>query len=190
MQINDVTISGLTTSIYYSGLPMATRDWEISDRDFKRADTLAATPMGSGHDNFLNGVVVHFYVKATNKWWTEMQRYHFIDFVSSQSTMHRLTKFDLDDFYNEYVDPRIIEIMKELQQKANEGGKEEQLKLLYSNPAGAQLGAYMVTNYRQLKTIYKQRRNHRLPEWHVFCDWVETLPMAHLITGKVDGEKK
>ena len=45
--------------------------------------------------------------------WVEAERYRFLEFVSSQSTMHRITKFDLDKCYNEYVDPRIIEIMKE-----------------------------------------------------------------------------
>jgi hypothetical protein len=41
----------------------------------------------------------------------------------------------------------------------------------------------MTTNYRQLKTIYKQRRTHTLPEWQAFCDWIETLPYADMITG-------
>ena len=42
----------------------------------------------------------------------------------------------------------------------------------------------MITNYRELKQIYHQRKNHRLDEWRVFCNWVETLPMSELITGK------
>jgi len=45
--------------------------------------------------------------------WVEAERYRFLEFVSSQSTMHRITKFDLNKCYNEYVDPRVIEIMKE-----------------------------------------------------------------------------
>jgi hypothetical protein len=51
------------------------------------------------------------------------------------------------------------------------------LNLLYNIPVGFRLTAGMTTNYRQLKTIYQQRRNHRLPEWQEFCDWVETLPL-------------
>ena len=47
-----------------------------------------------------------------------------------------------------------------------------------TNPCGFKLTAGMTTNYRQLKTIYAQRRTHRLPEWREFCAWVETLPMA------------
>ena len=56
--------------------------------------------------------------------------------------------------------------------------------LLYNLPAGFEITAGMTTNYRALKNIYSQRRTHRLPDWHVFCDWVETLPLSQLITGK------
>ena len=48
------------------------------------------------------------------------------------------------------------------------------------------LTASMTTNYRQLKTIYAQRRHHRLPEWQAFCDWIETLPYANLIIGNTN----
>ena len=161
-----------------------------------------SVPAGSGHDNFLNGVIVQFDLTFTNKAWVEAERYHFLDFVSSQSTMHRITKFDLDHAYIEYTDPRIIEIMKEKTKEYNElqddikrlheEGKdtrtlmtvasEKYLEILYSNPAGFKLTARMTTNYRQLKTIYAQRKNHRLPEWRAFCEWIETLPNADFIT--------
>ena len=61
--------------------------------------------------------------------------------------------------------------------------EEMYLEILYSNPAGFRLHARMTTNYRQLKTIYQQRRTHRLPEWRAFCDWIETLPHAEFIIG-------
>ena len=116
--------------------------------------------------------------------------------------MHRITKFNLDDAYISYTDPRIIEIMKEKTKEYNDlqedikkliaEGKDvstltdlsnqKYLEILYSNPAGFKLTARMTTNYRQLKTIYFQRRTHRLPEWHAFCEWIETLPYADFIT--------
>ena len=91
----------------------------------------------------------------------------------------------------EYVDKRMIEIMKEKVEEYNntedpEEKKIKYLEVLYSNPCGFKLTAGMTTNYRQLKTIYKQRRTHRLPEWQAFCDWCETLPYSELITGKKD----
>ena len=60
----------------------------------------------------LNGIIVQFDLTFTNKAWVEAERYHFLDFISSQSTMHRITKFNLDEVYISYTDPRIIEIMK------------------------------------------------------------------------------
>jgi hypothetical protein len=56
--------------------------------------------------------------------------------------------------------------------------KQKYLEILYTNPAGFELTARMTTNYRCLKNIYAQRKNHRLPEWREFCAWVETLPYA------------
>ena len=151
----------------------------------------------------MNGIIVQFDLTFTNKAWVEAERYHFLDFVSSQSTMHRITKFDLDEVYISYVDPRIVEIMKEKVKDYNdlqadikrlkaEGkdtttlndvAKDKYLQILYSNPAGFRLTARMTTNYRQLKTIYFQRRDHRLPEWRAFCKWIETLPYSEFIIG-------
>ena len=106
--------------------------------------------------------------------------------------MHRITNFDLDSSYSPYTDKAIIEIMKDKVDEYNslrkngagdETLKEKYLEILYSNPAGFMLTAGITTNYRQLKTIYSQRKNHRLPEWRAFCKWIETLPYSHLITG-------
>jgi hypothetical protein len=55
---------------------------------------------------------------------------------------------------------------------------QKYLEILYSNPAGFMLTARLTTNYRCLKNIWRQRRNHRLPEWREFCKWIETLPYA------------
>lgn len=101
----------------------------------------------------------------------------------AQSTMHRITKFNLDDAYNEYVDKRIIDIMKEKVDEYNsmEDGEEKSkkyLEILYSNPAGFELTARMTTNYRCLANIYRQRKCHILPEWREFCKWIETLPYS------------
>ena len=180
MKIENVQIYGLNESIIASGYPMITKTkmHEPIESDIKRMTKLSNTPTGSAHDQALTGIIVQFDLTFSNKAWVELQRYHFIDFVSSQSTMHRISKFDLSNQYNEYVDIRIINIMQELKNKYNRTqDKEDYLRLLYSNPAGFQLTARMTTNYRQLKTMYNQRKNHKLPEWREFCKWIETLPM-------------
>lgn len=183
--ITNTKIYGLDESIIRAKYPMSVDISTLNSDVTKGILALAGCEKGTGHDNWLNGVIVQFDLTYTVKAWTEAERYHFLDFVSSQSTMHRIAQFDLDKQYDEHTDPRIIEIVKELAAKYNETkDPEDYLRLLMSNPCGFQLTAGMTTNYRQLKTIYAQRRTHRLPEWREFCAWIETLPYAkEFITG-------
>ena len=181
-------------------------DRDITEKDLARCKNLVnATKTGNGaHAQFMTGIRVNFDLTFSNKAWVEAERYRFLEFVSSQSTMHRITKFDLDNQYNEYVDSRIIEIMKskvqeynkvmelrdsydkddqrnispQLREDLTEWLKNAYLEILYSNPAGFTLTARMTTNYRCLRNIYMQRKDHRLPEWRAFCKWIETLPYA------------
>lgn len=183
--VSNVYVLGLENAVRGSKFPMAVDINKLDSEIVERTNILATSEQGMGHDNFLNGVIVQFDLTFTVKAWTEAERYHFLDFISSQSTMHRIAKFDLNKQYSEYTDKRIIEIMNELKDKYNETqDKEDYLRLLYSNPCGFKLTASMTTNYRQLKTIYAQRKNHRLPEWREFCKWIETLPHAEWITKK------
>ena len=186
--ISDVCVYGLEESIRAGKYPMAVDVDKCTSEVTKRTNSLANAPRGTGHDNFLKGIVVQFDLKMTCKLSVELERYHFIDFVSSQSTMHKITQFDLDEAYISYVDKRCIDVIKEkverynsLEDKNTEEAKELYLEILYTNPCGMQLTARMTTNYQQLKTIYYQRKNHRLPEWKAFCEWIETLPYAEFI---------
>ena len=175
--ISNVQVYGLEESIKRSKYPMSTDTSTCTTEPTKTTYSLGRASVGSGHDNWLNGVIVQFDLTFTNKAWVEAERYHFLDFVSSQSTMHRITKFNLDKAYIEYTDPRMIEIMQQLVNQYNaDPTPNNYLKVLYSNPAGFKITAGMTTNYRQLKTIYYQRKNHRLPEWRVFTEWIESLP--------------
>lgn len=203
--VSNAKVYGLDESIRRAKFPMSVDTDSLSSEMTKGIKALAQSAHGAAHDQWLTGVVVQFDLTFSNKGWVEAERYHFLDFVSSQSTMHRITKFDLDKAYNEYVDKRIVDIMKEkvrdyndyrvsletslipqsqevLEMFENEK-KRKYLGILYSNPAGFEITAGMITNYRQLKTIYSQRKNHRLPEWREFCRWIETLPHSELITG-------
>ena len=201
--VSNVKIYDLEESLIASGYPMRTEVGmrDVEDKDVKRGIKLVdATKTGNtAHHQFLTGIRVNFDLTCSNKMWVEVERYRFLEFVSSQSTMHRITKFNLDECYNEYVDSQIIKIMKakiadynfwteEPEKVMNDYSidKEEYdkrlkrmyLEILYSNPAGFILTARMTTNYRCLRNIYIQRHNHRLPEWRAFCKWIETLPYA------------
>lgn len=195
--VSHAFVYGLQGSIRGAKFPMSVDTESINDELTEGIETLAMTRPGEGHDQWLTGVIVQMDLTFSNKAWVEAERYGHLDFISSQSTMHRIIKFDLNKAYNEYVDPRIIEIMSEKvksftedfpQMTIPDGGVEEfrdrYLEILYSNPAGFKLTARMSTNYRQLKIIYNQRKNHRLPEWREFCKWIESLPYSYLITGK------
>lgn len=207
MKVTNVAIYGLEESVVACRYPMMvsapteeefeelafdvshTLHRNIIGDSYKRAKSLGGTNIGEGHDNFLNGIIVQFDVDFTIKAWTEAERYNFFYFVSSMSTMHKLTNFNLDDAYVEHVDNRMIDIMKELQDNYNnEKTVENYLKLIYSNPVGMKLTARMTTNYRQLKTIYSQRKGHKLPEWREYCKWIESLPYFKQLTGLEKGE--
>lgn len=175
--ITNTKIYGLDESIVRAKYPMSV-DTSILNSDITKGIlALSNCEKGTGHDQWLTGVIVQFDLTYTVKAWTEAERYTWLDFISSQSTMHRIAKFDLDNQYSEYTDPRSIVIVKELVEKYNETkDPEDYLRILMSNPCGFKLTAGMSTNYRQLKTIYAQRKTHRLPEWREFCVWIETLP--------------
>lgn len=177
MKITNVKIFGLEESIKASKYPMSTNTDLCTAEVTPTVENLASAPLGSGHDQFLTGIIVQFDLTFSLKAWTELQRYHFVDFVSSQSTMHRIAKFDVEAQCNEYVTEDTIKHVKALTERYNASQSEEDyLTLLYNVPTGFELTARLTTNYRQLKTIYKQRKHHRLPEWREFCAWVESLP--------------
>ena len=177
MKIDNYYVYGLHTSVKASKYPMSVDVSECSDEITSTTKNLGNAKTGSGHDQFLTGIIVQFDLTFSNKAWVEAERYHFFDFVSSQSTMHRITKLDPRKQCNEYVDERLIDILEEKIAAYHEmPTPTNYLKVLYNVPAGYELTARMTTNYRQLKTIYYQRRKHRLPEWREFCKWIETLP--------------
>lgn len=201
MKLEKVKIYDLEESLIASGYPMRTEltTRHADTKDIKRGLSLTKASNGNGaHGQWLTGVRVAFDLTCTNKMWVEAERYRFLEFVSSQSTMHRITKFNLNEAYCEYVDPRVIDIMKEKVavyndllecskiwpehmtqeefEEARNGLKRKYLEILYTNPAGFELTARMTTNYRCLLNIYIQRWDHRLPEWREFCAQLLELP--------------
>ncbi len=176
-------VYGLERAVKASGNPMRTiiDDSEASEKDFLRATKLGTTRSGEGHDNFLKGILVQMDVIAPLYWWKQAQRYHWFDFISSQSTMHCLMKFDIASQCVASTSKEVIAIigrMVEEYKGLDDEVKRKELweKIVASLPCGFCLGATMTTNYQQLKTMYHQRKNHKLKEWAIFCAWCESLP--------------
>ena len=212
--VSKAYVYDLEESLHAAGYPMRTStDWEEAEEvTSKRGQNLSrAADWVGAHDQFLTGIRVSFDLTFSNKAWVEAERYRFLEFVSSQSTMHRITKFDPKTSYNGYVDPRVIAIMQEKIDQYNEIQElirktdpeneyeirrltnlriQKYLEILYTNPAGFTLTARMTTNYRCLKNIWRQRRNHRLPEWREFCKWIESLPYAKELICYEEKEKE
>ena len=188
--ISNIKVYDLEESMRAAGYPMRTDLNEAPDftKDWDRAQRLTkASKFNAAHAQFLTGIVVNFDLTFSNKAWVEAERYRFLNFVSSQSTMHCITKFGLRKQCNEYVDERIITIVQEYidlynsltaqDEETIEFKKNLYLKILYNLPPGFQLTARMTTNYRCLLNIYNQRHDHRLPEWREFCNQLlEELP--------------
>lgn len=188
--ISNIKVYDLEESMRAAGYPMRTDLNEAPDftKDWDRVQRLTkASKFNAAHAQFLTGIIVNFDLTFSNKAWIEAERYRFLNFISSQSTMHCITKFGLRAQCNKYVDERIITIVQEYidlynsltaqDEKTIEFKKNLYLKILYNLPSGFQLTARMTTNYRCLLNIYNQRHDHRLPEWREFCNQLlEELP--------------
>lgn len=160
------------------------------ERNYDRAKRLSKS--WNGDANFLKGVIVQFDLRYPQYLGKQLQRYNFIDIVSSQSTMHRITAVeDIKGNCNNYVLPEIIDIINgmiysynnyDLERPFAEKSKQELFQYIISNlPMGYMLWMGVTTNYLQLKTIYKQRKNHKLDDWKEFCRFIEGLQMSELI---------
>ena len=174
--IQNTCVYGLDNAIKASGNPMRTviNHDEVNEKDINRALKLGQAVPGSGHDNFLKGIIVQFDVTAPLYWWKQAQRYHWLDFVSSQSTMHCLLKFNVREQCVKETDERIITIVEALVSEYNNLPDDDPTKkdkwrtLVASLPCGFCLGATMTTNYQQLKTIYNQNAPTKVSTFEPF----------------------
>ena len=202
LEISNVKVYDLRDSIIASGNAMRIEPVPYSDEEFekglKRMKRLVHSSLSTDvhcHDNALTGIRVSFDVKYPQYWSLEFQRYHFADIVTSSSKMHRLCKMNIANACNKYVSNETIEQMEKLvdrynyavEKDAEEGVIYENFMKMISNcPMGLELFMRVSTNYKQLQTIYNQRKNHRLKEdWGAFCKMIEELPyFEELIKGQ------
>lgn len=200
LKLENTEVYGLERAIIASGLsfrsaPKIDLTRDINEKDWKRGKNLGNAESGQGHDGYLKGIVVQVDITYPQYWTKQAQRYHFFEICMSSSAMHMLCKnaaLPFEEFrkqYNEYVDDDIIKRVQEYAKQFNECTDEKKkyelfMKMQSNNPLGYELTMSVTTNYLQLKTMYNQRKHHRLKEdWGAFCDWCDSLPHFNELTG-------
>ena len=159
---------------------------------------------GTDHRKFMRMIIMYVDITAPLYWWKEFDTYKVGTVANSCSTMHKIAdrEFTLEDFscehlignaqiYNGYVPTAVLECtigalneFRELYLKTKD--KKYWWQMIQLLPSSYNQKRTVMLNYEVLANIYKARKNHKLDEWHYFCDWIESLPYSELITGKFD----
>ena len=152
---------------------------------------------GSDHSKFMRMITVYVDITCHHTWWAEFDTYKVGVVRNSCSKMHKihvkeftLDDFSIDDFYieDEGINLKdcfinVVSDCEMLRKKFNETKDRRYWKgLIELLPMGYNLKATVQLNYAVLRNMYHSRKNHKLDEWHTFCEWIESLPYSELIT--------
>ncbi len=150
---------------------------------------------GTDHRKFLRQIFVTVDITAPLYWWKEFDTYKVGTVANSTSTMHKITSapFDISQFSCDKMDDETIKVM-ELVIKQLEAlrlrfletkDKQHWYDIIQLLPSSYDQMRTCTMNYENLINIYHARKNHKLDEWHIFCDFISTLPYAReLIIGQ------
>ena len=152
---------------------------------------------GTDHRKFMRMIIVYLDITAPLYWWKEFDTYKDGTVANSCSTMHKIAdkEFTLEDFSCEHLENSWLAHLKETIRLLNEARdayhwcntdakKEWWWQMIQLLPSSYNQRRTVMLNYEVLANMYKSRRNHKLDEWHTFCDWIEELPYSELITGE------
>lgn len=149
---------------------------------------------GTDHRKFMRMITVYVDITAPLYWWKEFDTYKVGTVANSCSTMHKIAdkEFTLEDFSHEHLTPwnetvlsnLIVELNANREAFLERKSKEDWWQMIQLLPTSYNQKRTVMLNYEVLANIYKSRKNHKLDEWHTFCDWIESLPYSELITGK------
>ena len=148
---------------------------------------------GTDHRKFMRMITVYLDITGPLYWWKEFDTYRVGVEKNSCSTMHKIhaKEFTLEDFsceklYDPLGDLRpIVDRLNVYRERYLETkDKNDWWQMIQLLPTSYNQKRTVMLNYEVLANIYKSRRNHKLDEWHMFCDWIEELPYSELITGK------
>lgn len=143
---------------------------------------------GSDHRKFMRQILVSADITAPLYWWKEFDTYKVATVANSTSTMHKIhaKPFELSDFsadklsdgalaaFRAYIDYMEATRLRFVEAK----DKRDWYDLIQLLPSSYNQLRTVTMNYETLVNIYYARRAHKLDEWHVFCDWIRTLPYA------------
>ena len=173
-------------------------NYVLGDNDLSLAVRLCKS--GSDHRKFVRMIFVSVDINAPLYWWKEYDTYKVGTVANSCSTMHKIHSkpFSLEDMSVDRMDDASKAVMQQVVDRL------EALRLEYNETKDKSLWYSMIqllpSSYNQMRTctlnyetlinIYHARRSHKLDEWHVFCEWIESLPYAkELITGVCNEEE-
>lgn len=170
--------------------------WEgIGEKDIRLMTTLCNA--GTDHRKFMRMIIVYLDITAPLYYWKEFDTYKVGTVANSCSTMHKIAdkEFTLEDFSCEHLENSWLAHLKETIRLLNEARdaynwcntdakKEWWWQMIQLLPSSYNQRRTVMLNYEVLANMYKSRRNHKLDEWHTFCDWIEELPYSELITGE------
>lgn len=148
---------------------------------------------GSDHRKYLRMVFVSVDVTAPLYWWKEYDTYKVATVANSTSTMHKIHSkpFSMDDFSCDHMTDgtkkfmeTVVAELENIRLRFKETkSKDDWYDMIQLLPSSYKQMRTCTFNYETLINIYRARKNHKLAEWHTFCDWIETLPYAEqLIT--------
>lgn len=169
--------------------------YSIGENDYGLMKRLVKA--GSDHSKFMRMITVTLDITAPLYWWKEFDTYKVGTVRNSCSTMHKIhaKKFEASDFSWENVsdDTMNIEmILGRLNYARKMYLETKDKKYWYSMiqilPSSYNQRATVQVNYAVLSNMYHGRKNHKLDEWHILCEWIEKLPYSELITGGKDNE--
>lgn len=154
---------------------------------------------GTDHRKFMRMITVYADITAPLYWWKEFDTYKVGTVANSCSTMHKIheKEFTLEDFSHEHLFEgddwefapitvlvgTIIELNKWRERYLDTKDKEYWWQMIQLLPSSYNQKRTVMLNYEVLANIYKSRKNHKLDEWHMFCEWIEKLPYSELIIG-------
>lgn len=160
--------------------------------DLSLMERLAAA--GSEHAKYRRMLPVWVTITAPRYWLVELDTYKVGTVANSCSTMHKIAakEFTMQDFSAEHLLEAECDVLgvviNALNQARDEYLRTKDKRYWYSMiqllPQSYNQRRTLMLNYEVLATIYRQRKDHKLAEWHTFCEWIETLPYAELIVGR------